>query len=92
MKKHTPLTDENGEVRELTEQDMARFRPAHEVLPLALQKTLGIRGRGPQKKPTKTATTIRLDTDIVGAFKATGPGWQPRMNAVLREAVEQGRV
>jgi len=92
MKKHTPLTDENGEVRELMEQDMARFRPAHEVLPPALQKTLGMRGRGPQKTPTKTATTIRLDTDIVGAFKATGPGWQPRINAVLREAVEQGRI
>jgi len=92
MKKHTPLTDENGEVRELTEQDMARFRPAHEVLPLALQKTLGIRRRGPQKTPTKTATTIRIDTDVIGAFKATGRGWQPRMNNILREAVEQGRI
>jgi len=48
-------------------------------------------GRPPLENP-KISTTIRLDADIVGAFKATGPGWQPRINTVLREAVEQGRV
>jgi uncharacterized protein (DUF4415 family) len=31
--------------------------------------------------------TLRLDRDIVEAFKARGPGWQTRMNAALREAV-----
>jgi len=92
MKKHMPLTDVDGEVRELTAADMARFGPAHEVLPAALQKTLGIRRRGAQRTPVKTATTLRLDTDVLTAFRDAGAGWQTRINAVLREAVQAGRV
>jgi len=92
MKEHMPLTDADGEVRELTAADMARFRPAHEVLPPALQKAWGMRRRGPQKAPTKTATTIRLDASILAAFRATGRGWQTRINEVLGEAVAKGRV
>jgi uncharacterized protein (DUF4415 family) len=34
---------------------------------------------------TKTATTIRLDSDLLTAFKATGAGWQTRINKALRE-------
>jgi len=92
MKPHTPLIDDEGEVRELTAADMAAFRPAHEVLPPALQKAWGIRRRGPQKAPTKTATTLRLNTQALAAFKATGKGWQTRIDALLCEAVAQGRV
>ena len=34
---------------------------------------------------TKTSTTLRFDTDILAAFKATGKGWQTRMNNALRD-------
>jgi len=71
---------------------MARFRPAYEVLPTALQATPGIRRRGKQRSPTKTPTSIRLDTDVMRAFQAAGKGWQTRINAVLREAIETGQV
>ena len=40
-----PLIDDDGEVRELTSEDFARFRPAHEVLPLELQKVMGMKPR-----------------------------------------------
>jgi uncharacterized protein (DUF4415 family) len=33
---------------------------------------------------------MRVDADVLAAFKATGPGWQTRINAVLRHAVERG--
>lgn len=33
----------------------------------------------------KTATTIRLDNDVIDAFRATGKGWQTRMNAALKD-------
>jgi len=92
MQTHAPLIDADGEVRELTAADMAQFRPAHEVLSPALQATLGMRRRGPQKSPTKTPTTIRLDDDVMRAFRATGAGWQTRINAALREVVRAGRV
>jgi len=51
MTQHAPLIDDDGEVRELTAADLRRFKPAHLALPPALQKTLGMRVRGPQKAP-----------------------------------------
>lgn len=84
MSKRAPLTDADGEVRELTAEDMARFRPASQALPVDLQETLGVRRRGPQKAPTKVSTTIRLDADLLEALKASGEGWQTRVNALVR--------
>jgi uncharacterized protein (DUF4415 family) len=43
--------------------------------------------RGPQKAPTKTRVTLRLDPDIVEHFKAGGGGWQSRINAALRKLI-----
>ena len=47
------------------------------------------RGRPPSLNP-KVHTRLRIDPDVLEHFKATGPGWQTRINAVLREAVEKG--
>lgn len=43
-------------------------------------------GRGPQKAPTKKLVSLRLDPEVVDHFRATGQGWQSRMNDVLRNA------
>lgn len=43
------------------------------------------RTRGPGKKPAKEQVAIRLDPDVLIAFRSTGPGWQTRMNAALKE-------
>jgi uncharacterized protein (DUF4415 family) len=79
----TPLIDADGEVRELTADDLKRFKPARDVLPLALQKSLGIRGA--QKTPTKVSTTIRLSPDVLAAFKSEGNGWQTRIDTALKD-------
>ena len=42
------------------------------------------RGR-PQAAKRKVSTTIRLDADIVAAFREQGEGWQTRLNAALRD-------
>jgi len=42
------------------------------------------RGR-PKAENTKQALTVRYDTEVVEAFKATGKGWQTRMNTALRD-------
>ncbi len=47
--------------------------------------------RGPQKDPTKVALTVRYSPEVVAFFKATGEGWQTRMNDVLRDYVERQR-
>lgn len=43
------------------------------------------RARGPNKHPTKEQVAIRLDRDVLGAFRAGGPGWQTRVNSALKE-------
>ena len=47
------------------------------------------RGRGPQITPTKVLTSVRLDADILEFFRATGAGYQSRINAALRMEVER---
>lgn len=38
---------------------------------------------------SKVSTTIRFDKVVLEAFKRSGPGWQSRINTVLREYVEK---
>ncbi|MCF8168565.1 MAG: BrnA antitoxin family protein [Rhodoferax sp.] len=47
--------------------------------------------RNPFYKPTKQATTVRIDADVLLWLKATGKGYQTRINAILREAMLQKR-
>jgi len=49
------------------------------------------RGRGRPPVDVKRPTlNMRIDAEVLDAFKATGPGWQTRINAVLRDAVVHG--
>ena len=41
-------------------------------------------GRPRRKGPTKIPITIRLDMDVLRALKLSGPGWQTRVNHVVR--------
>ena len=80
----------DGEVRELSVADMRAFRPTGEVLPTALLNGLATvrkrRGeRGAQKAPTKVPTTIRFDADVLAALKASGRGWQTRVNEAVKD-------
>ena len=84
-----PLTDKDGNVRELQDEDIRDMRPAAEVLPPELVAVLpkrrpGERGQG--KRPPKKLIALRLDPDVLEHFRATGPGWQSRINEALRKA------
>lgn len=83
MASRKPLISADGEVRELTAEDMAKFKPAAKALPSSLRKKLGV--RGPQKTPTKERITIRLSREVVERFRESGEGWQTRVDAALRE-------
>ena len=43
------------------------------------------RGRPPLEHP-KQAVKLRLDADVLAAYRKTGEGWQTRINADLRKA------
>ena len=49
--------------------------------------TLTRMGRPPLGDAAKQQVTLRLDRDVVEAFRAGGAGWQSRMNDVLRKSV-----
>lgn len=74
---------------EWTNEDFARaLGPEH--LPLEvlahLPKTLA-RVRGLQKAATKRAVSLRLSADVIDHFRAGGPGWQTRIDEVLKDAI-----
>ena len=81
-----PLTDEEGEVRELTAEDFAQMRPAAEVVPEVVVAYTRSRGR-PRKENRKISTTIRFDPEILAYFQSSGQGWQTRINEALAEYV-----
>ena len=57
----------------------------------AFPRTAAKLGR-PKLAASKTPVKLRLDPDVIEAFKSEGPGWQTRINAALREVVEKRRA
>jgi uncharacterized protein (DUF4415 family) len=49
--------------------------------------TLTRMGRPPLGMSAKKQVTLRLDSEVIEAFRAGGAGWQSRINDVLRKAV-----
>jgi len=68
---------------EWTDEDFARARPASELPPEMLA---AFRRPGRPVGTSKQAVSIRLDKDVLEKFRATGPGWQSRINEVLKRA------
>ncbi len=100
MKKTKPVTDGFREGRgytradwdevsnnpEMTEEELKELRPFREVFPelaASIDRKLG----RPKAETPKKAISLRLDQEVIDRFKATGDGWQSRMNEALRKAV-----
>ncbi len=91
MAKRKPLIDSAGEVRELQSADLARGARLS-GLPKSLQGKLRKVGeRGPQKTPTKQLVSLRLSPEVLAHYKASGPGWQTRIDQALKRAVARAR-
>jgi uncharacterized protein (DUF4415 family) len=56
----------------------------HTPADIAQYKTRG-RPVGTLKDDSKQAVTVRYSPDVLNAFRATGAGWQARMNDALRD-------
>jgi uncharacterized protein (DUF4415 family) len=39
--------------------------------------------------PTKEPVTVRYSRDVLEYFRSTGPGWQARIDAALKEWIAQ---
>ncbi len=74
---------------EWTAEDLARARPASEVLPPEVIAAFG-RMRGRPAKPDairKRNVSLRLSPDVLDALRASGPGWQTRAEQMLRDGL-----
>ena len=75
---------DDDDAPELTKENRAHVVPFKEALPELYASWKRGRGR-PKVETKKTAVSLRLDPAVLSAFKATGKGWQSRINSVLRE-------
>ena len=82
------VIDREGKVADLSRLDKAEMKP-FTALPKSLQAKL--KGR-PKSAVTKERITIRLSPEVVQTFRATGEGWQTRMNAALKEWLKTHKV
>ena len=76
-----------------TAEDVAKAKPAGEVLtqlfsPKRAQSLLTPRG-GPKADVTKVRVGIRLSPQVIAHFKASGNGWQTRIDAALRQFIAE---
>ena len=80
---HEVQPAEYDDIPELTDEffDKAEIRRGAEVIRRA-------RGRPPLGAPKKLIS-LRLDPDVIERFRATGPGWQSRINTALREHLDK---
>lgn len=87
MNRNKPMTDKDGEVRSLGKGDIGGMKTLS-TLPPSLQAKLKLRGR-PVAETTKERITIRLSPDVVDQFRATGAGWQTRIDAALADWLKE---
>jgi len=84
------LTDPDNP--EWTEEDFARAVGPEALSPeelAAFPRTVArLRGR-PRLDAPKEAVSLRIDRDVLAYFRATGAGWQGRLNEALRKAMEK---
>jgi uncharacterized protein (DUF4415 family) len=81
--------DEVSDPHEPTEEQWAQAKPFSEMFP-ELAASIE-RARGKQKAPTKELISLRVDRDVVAAYRASGRGWQARMNDALKAALRKTR-
>ncbi|WP_235514184.1 BrnA antitoxin family protein [Acidovorax sp. Root217] len=73
----------------LADLQAGKFGAVH--TPEQIAKRKAGRPRGSVKADAKVSTTLRLDPEVLAAFKATGAGWQTRVNDLLLADIQAGR-
>jgi uncharacterized protein (DUF4415 family) len=70
----------------------AVLTPAHEVHPQLVAEQLHRKRGRPKSETPKRQVTLRLDRDVVAGLRASGRGWQTRVNTALRNWLKRQRA
>jgi uncharacterized protein (DUF4415 family) len=88
-RKDDPAERPDKDNPEWTAAEIKNARPALDVVDEVFGKHASAelrRGRDrPPKEDRKVNQTIRIDPDVLAAYRQQGPGWQTRINEVLRK-------
>ena len=89
-----PLTDRAGEVRELTKEDFKDARPLAEVYPelIVAMKAMRNKGGRPKSVAAREHINFRWAPDLVARIKATGKNYNARIEKIVREAEQAGKL
>jgi uncharacterized protein (DUF4415 family) len=71
--------------------DLRRARPASVIVPAIVAEQKRRAGR-PRLENAKVPVSLRLDPDVLAAYKKTGQGWQRRINATLAKGAAKLRA
>jgi uncharacterized protein (DUF4415 family) len=67
----------DSEAYELSDDEFKQLRPMRGRPPVAIKRPM---------------LSMRVDPDVLEHLRASGKGWQTKVNALLRQAVKQGKV
>ena len=82
----------DDDVPALGDEFFDQARLGHEVLPADMLVAVRSKGGRPKIENPKVAVSIRLDQSVVEHFKASGSGWQSKINALLVDDIKTGRA
>ena len=82
---HEVRSEEYEDIPELTD---AFFENAEIAIGDTVIRPARRTGR-PKSKAARKLVSLRLDPDVIERFRASGPGWQSRINAALRQYLDK---
>jgi uncharacterized protein (DUF4415 family) len=91
--KHTVLLANLPPLTKKQKADLAKLnaRPDSEIdfsdIPQLTEDFFKNAVRGRYYKPSKTSTTLRIDSDVLAWLRTQGRGYQSRINAILRRVM-----
>ena len=89
MARKPVIDDENPE---LTDDAVARARPFRELHPQFFEAWQKNKGGRPHVESPKRVLAVRMAADVVNGVKATGKGYNGRLENLIREALANGKL
>ncbi len=87
------LIDDDGEVRELTKVDFAQMIPFSQLPKEEQECLLQIKHATIRPDPWPVEEiTLKLSTPVLERLRATGTGWEDRVDGVLRNWLDQQKA